>query len=758
MSDDLPIDLTEALQKAQYNEFVRMSVVDENGNNRDILLFACLDEENGGIQWRNLTTNVDPTVQFFRTKRWVFPMLNDVNRNEMYQKAIRCAVEKLRDRAHSSNQSSEHTWSVLDIGSGTGFLGMLAAKAFKESLSEDKVTVVSIEMAEEMATVARRTVRDNQLSDVISVMEGHSCELPPLSLKADLCVSELLESGLLGEGILPALRDAWERHLRDDALMIPQRARVFAQLVGCEKDEANWMEIFYGPHNQKIAKSFGDEDNDIQPLRWSLDPDGQSLLLDARQVQIPIHAKRLFEKKKFISLSEVVPVFAFDFTTRDACMAGIEGRRHLTTASATTQGTICGVLLWWELDLWDDITYSCEPGRQNFQDHWQQCLQILPSGDCIHVEPKDTISLEFSHNDERVFVDSVGKGSKVEPETKRLRKNGSDTALISHFRAYQLNDSSRLESFRSALVYSLSMHANGKAARMLDISDGGWGAWLAGALGATNVISVESSSDDRAMIAARIAQCGNGFPLNIDGETATFDIIVSHLENLSVENLGGQSPDIVIADYYHIFEGWHLQESLNYFYKCRLLRQRGIISDKTIILPCSFRVMACAIESEELRSAYSSCGDEDGSILGLDHSYLNKVAGDFSAYDLSLPLFWQYDYKELTDIFEIHSFKMGCITSHDAVRNRKKINFKRTGSVDAVVFWIEYDFPKSGLSFSSKKEPYNQLVRMMPIPRHNLGETDLKETVMWIEFLCGGLAPPSTHELTVSIETGHSLL
>ena len=746
----MPDELIKAVQKAQYNEFVRMSVADEHGNKNDICLLACLDEKFGGIQWKsgNELRNFDPTVQFFQTKRWVFPMLNDVTRNEMYQKAIQCAVEKLRDRASSSNDSIHRTWNVLDIGSGTGFLGMLAARSFQESLKENKVKVVSIEMAEEMASVARRTIQDNHLSTVISVIEGHSCELPPLAPRADLCVSELLESGLLGEGILPAVRDAWERHLQDDAIVIPQRARVFAQLVGCKNGETNWMENFYGPHNQTIAKSFGS--NDPRPLRWSFDSDGGSLLLDARQVQLPVHAKKLFETNELISLTDAVPVFAFDFTSRDAAMVGIDGRHQSTAFSVTKPGTISGVLLWWELDLWDDITYSCEPGKQAFQDHWQQCLQLLPNEDHLEVYPEDTVSLEFSHSDERVFVDSIRKGSTAEPEVEKVRKDDENSALISPFRAYLLNDNSRLNAFKSALEYSLSRHANGKAAKILDISDGGWGACLAGVLGATNVISVESTSNELATMAARIAQFGNGLPSSVNGATAKFDIVPSHLENLAADDLWGQPPDIIIADYYHMFEGWQLQESLNYYYKCRSLLRKKILSEQTVFLPSSFRLMACVIESEQLRSAYSPCGDQHGRILGLDHTYLNTTAGKFPTYELSIPLFWQYEYKDLSDPFEIDSFQMGSNTYVDGSKIGNMKDFKRVGTVDAIVFWIEYDFPRPGLSLSTGNRPYNQMVRMFPDPKIHLSESDVNDVVICIEFFYGGLASPLTHDFDIS--------
>ena len=69
-------------------------------------------------------------------------------------------------------------------------------------------------MAETMARLAKLTISSNGLSNVINVVEAHSCD-PSFSLpsRAHMCTSKLLESGLLGEGMLPAIQDAWERHL-----------------------------------------------------------------------------------------------------------------------------------------------------------------------------------------------------------------------------------------------------------------------------------------------------------------------------------------------------------------------------------------------------------------------------------------------------------------------------------------------------------------------------------------------------------------
>ena len=51
---------------------------------------------------------------------------------------------------------------------------------------------------------------------------------------AEALVFEVLDSELLGEGVLPSLRDARQRLLTPGAPVVPARATVFAALVQCD--------------------------------------------------------------------------------------------------------------------------------------------------------------------------------------------------------------------------------------------------------------------------------------------------------------------------------------------------------------------------------------------------------------------------------------------------------------------------------------------------------------------------------------------
>ncbi|KAL7519461.1 hypothetical protein ACHAWX_004218 [Stephanocyclus meneghinianus] len=274
-------------------------------------------------------------LRHLRTKLWAMPMLNDRIRNEMYDRTVREACANMLE-TRMSDARDDGIVRILDIGSGTGLVAMMTARHAAKAMLQAKqlhsdrrrsVRVTSCEMASAMARLARMTIDENRhflstncrsiydskdqrdTTDVdcaIVVVECHSTDdqffvhdarfdnktdiaclndksidneeqrqpeqQPEQQQQADICTSELLDSGLLGEGVLPSLRDAWKRHLKPDALVLPRAARVMAVLVeGCTEDEKqprgdidkwrnnglNRATSFYGPDLDSFQAASG---------------------------------------------------------------------------------------------------------------------------------------------------------------------------------------------------------------------------------------------------------------------------------------------------------------------------------------------------------------------------------------------------------------------------------------------------------------------------------------------------------------------
>jgi protein arginine N-methyltransferase 1 len=129
---------------------------------------------------------------------------------------------------------------VVDIGTGTGILAMMAARAGAGH-------VYAIE-AGPVIRLAEKVVEANGLQDVITLVEGASFEvtLPEL---ADVLVSEIIWNAGLGEGILAAFADARARLLKPDARIIPGSLEMWIAPIDCplaHRSISVWSEDLLG--------------------------------------------------------------------------------------------------------------------------------------------------------------------------------------------------------------------------------------------------------------------------------------------------------------------------------------------------------------------------------------------------------------------------------------------------------------------------------------------------------------------------------
>ena len=751
-------DIEEALKTARYNEAVVVTIPasqDEDGTeiepSRELVLVAALDEQNGGITWKDVldesssneeddstSTSKDIALQrHLRTKRWFLPMLNDHRRNQMYDKAIAKAARKAATNVVNGKRD---ILKVLDIGTGTGLLAMMAAKHCRAALDElsggkeVKVQVTSIEMASAMARLGRLTIAENNLEDVIAVVEGHSSD-PSFDMKheVDLCTSELLESGLLGEGVLPALRDAWSRHLRPDAAMVPVRARVYAQVLEGKDSVA----CYRGPSVPDPCPE-GRE-------RLCMSADHRDVLLGGPGrggIRHPIRGEALFEKLSPESplcdyelakkLSDPAKVLEFDFS--DPNNLPMAAERSVThSIQAIASGTIHGVLFWWELDMEDGCTYSTEP-KSEFQDHWQQCLWVFGQDDdeCPRVAEEEEFTLVTSHDDygisfhideDKKSTDSQDKGLEPPPtkQQKVEQRDNSLTQYISPDRAMQLNDTQRMGLFRDAIVCAISSERESKVTTMLHLGDFSLGAIIAGAnADRTNnclqISSLESSSGNIPITAATVAQIGNELPRN----GSLFQILQAHAENLTlpvIDPEGKGSLGIVCAEpYYEMLEGWHVQEALNLFYTIRMLRRKGIVQPDTSVLPMEARIMGCAIQVRDLGSAYTqsvhslSCSEG-----ALKHKTAMESAARYHTFSANFPL-WQYRHQLISEPFEIARISYQGADTIQGNGEWKSGLLTQDGICHGIVYWVDYVIQTGGRSekiISTFSRSHKQLVRFL---------------------------------------------
>lgn len=274
--------------------------------------------------------------------RWHFEMLNDEKRNEVYERALKNAITP--------------ETIVLDIGSGTGLLAMMAARAGAKE-------TVTCEMVPLLADLARDTVELNGLADRIITLDIKSTSLVighQMVNKANLLVTETVDCGLLGEGIVSSINHAKANLLTEDAQIVPCAATVYATVV---------------------------ESPRLRNLNLARTAAGFDVSLINRYATANYFPVRL-DAFEYTPLTEPFPVFNFDFVN-----GTIVPERKKIELRAQRNGTAQCVIFWFNMQLDHENSISNEPGSTT---HWEQALQCLENE--VSVRAGETFVINAEHD------------------------------------------------------------------------------------------------------------------------------------------------------------------------------------------------------------------------------------------------------------------------------------------------------------------------------------------------------------------------
>ncbi|QNQ10017.1 methyltransferase domain-containing protein [Sphingomonas alpina] len=238
--------------------------------------------------------------------RWHFVIVRDRPRNDAYEAALRRAIVP--------------GCKVLEIGTGTGLLAMMAARAGAH--------VVTCEADAAVAAAARDVIAANGLSDRIRVINKHSTTLDLVDLDgpADILVSEIVSNDLLSEGVLPAHEDAVPRLLRPGAAVIPARGRIRIALA---EDS--------GSRSGRVDTASG---FDLTPFNRLARP----------YREVPVASEHLALR------SEPADLFDFDFAS-----GGPWPDRRGSVPLGSTGGVVNGIVQWIALEMDDQGRYENRP-------------------------------------------------------------------------------------------------------------------------------------------------------------------------------------------------------------------------------------------------------------------------------------------------------------------------------------------------------------------------------------------------------------
>ena len=442
------------------------------------------------------TPQAERLVQYL----WHFDMINDRPRNAAFAGAIKCAIEKVKVFLAGKEQVR-----VLDVGTGSGLLALLAAR--------EGAVCDAIEVESTVVDVARRNVLLNAHAGSVNVLRGHSTArgLRSGAPSVHVLVAELLDTGLLGERFIPALRDARARgwlSTSPPCVIVPARARVYAQLVEsaylrrmCRLDAAPSAFGFARPEEGKRkggAATGGDDSASAE----ALSPFDCSLgtLLRTGQAR---------------ALSPPVLAWEIDFHN----LPDETGRTRLLEIEANASGEVDAMAFWWECDLdaAGDFVLDSQPrGSANanadadadanvathstppksppppstpdatHQDHWLQAWTDLRRGrDApMVVSTGQRVAVRAHHNDETIWFtlanvgcDSpsaagVEDGALTVPPPQGIRDAGAKTAHAAHTaQASQARSEQQLGGYSSALRPAARLEDSFDTERVAQLND-----------------------------------------------------------------------------------------------------------------------------------------------------------------------------------------------------------------------------------------------------------------------------------------------
>jgi type III protein arginine methyltransferase len=240
--------------------------------------------------------------------QWHFNLVRDDARNAAYETALRQAVTP--------------TSRVLEIGTGTGLLAMMAARA-------GAAAVVTCEVVPAIAEKAAEIVARNGYGDRVRVVAKHSDRLDAeadMGGHADILVSEIVANNFLAEGVLPAHERAVRDLLKPGGRVIPARGTVRVALA---HDSGHTRSL------TQIAGFDLSAFNDlVQPIRRIIVGDGRLTLK-----------------------SDPVDLFVFDLASARYCAPA-----QASVACRSAGGEINGVVQWIALELDETTHYENRPG------------------------------------------------------------------------------------------------------------------------------------------------------------------------------------------------------------------------------------------------------------------------------------------------------------------------------------------------------------------------------------------------------------
>lgn len=719
-----------------------------------LVLSASLDPQFGGLQW-NPNREERAKFQEAISTSQMASMLKDQQRNAKYDAALRSAVAEFRE-------THGRAPVVLDIGCGTGLLSLMAARAGAKQ-------VYACEMFDSLAEIAQKTVDENITMHVTqNVYKEPICDIRVFGKKStdlvvaqsdkndtaesddydipgrcDMLVSEILDSALIGESVLPVIRHARRELLIPNAVVIPSSATVYGQIINspCLRN------LFDTRHTSVTVPLQGSKESLHVPLSrrdWFESMEADESEACPVSMLVPVQMDAAQNQLKLLSTEFVC--FKVDLTNGTILTKegkAVENNSLKIEAPVTADGVADVLGIWWDLCLVDSLrledgidsrvlhdpkpnVYSTRPrflsssedasvdGRFKrrkseslwpWQDHWVQC--IYPLVDNTHKVTADTTRLlDCIVSDVRMHF-KVVRESTASDAGETMLEEGNQCVCGVH----ELNNIERVSMLNSAyytgtLAKMISKNldvwtnrATGDRGPLIDLSDGSLAALIASAYCSKlenskkdDIVSLEEKEMSQ-MVWTQLARM-LAFTIESDNLLENFLIaenlteVVEMFEDDGDEAEKHTKKSVILCGepYFYQMCNQQLWVALNYWYRTSAVARS--ISHSCMVFPCRAFVRAMAVDMQQL---WDSHGTVDA-VCGFCHSEFNKILKGWWTKQFHYPL-WQYDFVPLSAVTTLVEFdyqRQPFTERNSYFESFHSIKIDE-GRTNGIMLWVDFD-------------------------------------------------------------------
>lgn len=528
-----------------------------------------------------------------------------------------------------------------------------------------------------MAEAAVKIVEKNGFSDKIKVINKHSTEVTvgpdgDLPCRANILVTELFDTELIGEGALPSYEHAHKHLVQEDCEAVPHRATVYAQLVE-SKRMWSWNKLF----PVRVQTGLG-EQLIIPPSELERCP-GAPSVYDIQLNQV--------SPADFTVLSDVLPMFSVDFSKQVSSSAACHSKQFVPLASGQAQV----VLSWWDIEMDPEGKIKCtmapfwaqtDPQELQWRDHWMQCVYFLPQEEPImQGSPRCLVA----HHDDYCVWYSLQRTSPDENNSAYQVRPVCDCQahlLWNRPRFGEINDQDRTDHYAQALRTMLM-----PGSICLCVSDGSLLSVLAHHLGAEQVFTVESSVASYRLM-KRI------FKVNHLEDKIT--VINKRPELLTSADLEGKKVSLLLGEPFFTTSllPWH---NLYFWYVRTSVDQH--LAPGAVVMPQAASLHAVIVEFRDLWRIRSPCGDCEGFDVHIMDDMIKHSLDFRESREAEPHPLWEYPCRSLSEPQQILTFDFQQPIPQQPMQSRGLMELRRPGKSHGAVLWMEYQLtPDSTVS------------------------------------------------------------